>query len=144
MKIVKGDATVPDGAGHKLIMHICNNCGRWGKGFVKNISKRWLKPEKAYRKLDAYNLGDIQVVPVTDGVTVVNMIAQNGFGGVAVDYNALHECLIKVRETARRLNASVHGPKIGTGLGGGDWHIIARLIDDELSDHNVAVTIYEQ
>ena len=31
IKYVKGDATEPIGEGNKLIVHICNNVGKWGK-----------------------------------------------------------------------------------------------------------------
>ena len=29
-----GDATLPAGPGPKIIVHICNDQGKWGKGFV--------------------------------------------------------------------------------------------------------------
>ncbi len=38
---VKGDATAPIGIGNKIIVHICNDIGRWGKGFVMALSKKW-------------------------------------------------------------------------------------------------------
>jgi len=52
MKIeyVKGDATAPTGDGQKIIVHVCNDLGKWGKGFVLAISRRWKTPEKAYRQ----------------------------------------------------------------------------------------------
>ncbi|PSL41287.1 hypothetical protein CLV51_1211 [Chitinophaga niastensis] len=42
----KGDATKPLGSANKIIAHICNDIGGWGKGFVTAISKRWSEPEK--------------------------------------------------------------------------------------------------
>lgn len=45
---LKGDATSPQARGIKIIAHICNDLGGWGKGFVMAISKRWAEPEKAY------------------------------------------------------------------------------------------------
>ncbi len=50
---IKGDATCPQGKGAKLIAHIGNDLGGWGKGFVVAISRRWPEPEKAYRKWHA-------------------------------------------------------------------------------------------
>jgi len=32
IKYIKGDATNPAGEGNKLIVHICNDIGGWGKG----------------------------------------------------------------------------------------------------------------
>ena len=49
IQYVKGDATTPQGDGHKIIVHVCNDLGKWGKGFVLAISKRWKEPEATYR-----------------------------------------------------------------------------------------------
>ena len=47
---IKGDATAPIGSGVKVITHICNDIGGWGKGFVLALSKKWKMPEEAYRQ----------------------------------------------------------------------------------------------
>ena len=39
-----GDATAPEGDGPKIIVHVCNDVGGWGRGFVMAISKRWPEP----------------------------------------------------------------------------------------------------
>jgi O-acetyl-ADP-ribose deacetylase (regulator of RNase III) len=44
---VRGDATVPSVKGVKVIAHVCNDSGGWGKGFVLALSRRWPEPEKA-------------------------------------------------------------------------------------------------
>lgn len=41
---LKGDATTPQARGNKIIAHVCNDLGGWGKGFVLAISKRWPEP----------------------------------------------------------------------------------------------------
>lgn len=46
IKYLKGDATQPLVSGNKIIVHVCNDIGAWGKGFVLAISKRWAQPEK--------------------------------------------------------------------------------------------------
>ena len=33
-----------------MIVHVCNDIGAWGKGFVMAISNRWPEPESRYRK----------------------------------------------------------------------------------------------
>jgi hypothetical protein len=35
-----GDATMPVGDGPKILVHICNNIGAWGRGFVVALSRR--------------------------------------------------------------------------------------------------------
>ncbi|MFJ5832567.1 hypothetical protein [Streptomyces sp. NPDC093089] len=42
---VRGDATAPHGKGVKIVAHVCNDLGGWGKGFVVAVSRRWPEPE---------------------------------------------------------------------------------------------------
>ena len=135
MKIqyVYGDATKPQGAGKKIIAHICNNKGLWGVGFVLAISRRWKEPEHNYRKKQRHTLGLVDTISVEDDILVCNMIAQNGFVSQynrrAVDYEALGDCLRKVNRTAIFNQATIHIPRIGCGLGGGSWPIVESLIE---------------
>ncbi len=48
IRYLKGDATDPEGDGSKVIVHIGNDVGKWGKGFVLAISNRWKDPERTY------------------------------------------------------------------------------------------------
>lgn len=63
---LKGDVTNPIAKGNKIIAHICNDAGGWGKSFVLAISRKWKEPEKFYRKCykDKINfkLGEIQII----------------------------------------------------------------------------------
>ena len=43
-----GDATNPKAQGYRLIVHICNDLGSWGQGFVLALSRKWDAPEAAY------------------------------------------------------------------------------------------------
>lgn len=146
---IKGDATQPVSDGTKIIVHVCNDAGAWGAGFVLAVSKRWPSPEHVY--LNAFRnalprLGDIQVVPVRLGLIVINMIAQHGFftadcTSIPLRYNALQECLRKVGNIARKWNASVHMPRIGCGLAGGSWSKVEPIITEQLS--GLTVTVYD-
>lgn len=49
LRVIRGDAPSPQAKGSKIIAHVCNDLGGWGKGFVLAISKRWPEPERAYR-----------------------------------------------------------------------------------------------
>src|SRR5690242_12408712 len=77
---LKGDATQPQGDGAKIITHICNDSGGWGKGFVLAISKRWKQPEVQYRQwYDSkrnFQLGEVQFVQVEADLTSANIIGQ--------------------------------------------------------------------
>ncbi|MBB6554160.1 hypothetical protein [Nonomuraea rubra] len=79
---VTGDATHPHGQGSKVICHVCNNIGGWGKGFVLVLSRRWPQPEADYRAWrrsgDDFQLGAIRLVQVEPQLWVANMIGQHG------------------------------------------------------------------
>ena len=153
IKYIKGDATAPQAKGVKIIAHICNNLGGWGKGFVLSISKRWELPEQEYRKWhrnrskNDFELGNIQLIQVQNYIYVVNMIGQQGMktgsNGVPIRYEAVKKCLEKLAKEADALNASVHMPRIGCGLAGGKWEKIEPLIQETLIKNNIATTIYD-
>lgn len=147
IKYTVGDATKPvdgDSGKKKIIVHICNNVGAWGAGFVLAISNRWKEPEEEYRGIEKYVLGMVQFVQVEDDTVVANMVAQDGIGYSRnrkrrVDYDALRSCLSIVREYCLEVDATIHMPRIGCGLGGGRWNDIERIIKDELDNLNVYV-----
>jgi O-acetyl-ADP-ribose deacetylase (regulator of RNase III) len=151
---IKGDATEPVGDGNKIIIHICNNRGGWGRGFVNAISRKWSEPEKVYRRL--FNtkglhkddmLGVCQPVKVEDNLWVMNMIAQNGYKSssnpVPLDYIALKTCLFSVLNYCNNLNASVHAPRIGCGLAGGEWSKVEELLNEVLVEEGHEIYIYD-
>ena len=156
IEYVTGDATRPPaGPGPKIIAHVCNDAGGWGAGFVVALSRRWSEPERAYRAwfkketTDAlhkvtgkFALGESQIVSVqgsmsilgtetAGSVHVLNMVAQEGFGPSKeprIRYPALALCLRHLDRFASDLGATVHAPRIGCGLGGGEWERVAALV----------------
>ncbi|MGW6096088.1 macro domain-containing protein [Streptomyces sp. NPDC055157] len=150
---VRGDATAPQGKGVKLIAHVCNDLGGWGKGFVLAVSRRWPEPEAAYRRWhreragNDFGLGAVQFVQVGPYVWVANMVGQRGMRtgskGVPVRYEAMDTALESVAERAVELGASVHMPRIGCGLAGGKWSRTEPLIKRWLLSRGIAVTVYD-
>jgi O-acetyl-ADP-ribose deacetylase (regulator of RNase III) len=174
LKFAKGDATKPIGNGTKIVVHICNDVGGWGKGFVMAISKRWKQPEAEYRnwykskeleqndivqferleRRDKYSdekkfeLGNVQFVRAADDIWVANMIAQRDIipdkdGIPPIRYSFVSECLERVSQFAKRKNASVHMPRIGCGLAGGQWTEIEEIINNNLIAHEIETTVYD-
>ena len=135
--ILKGDATSPQAAGPKIIAHVCNDLGGWGKGFVVAISRRWKSPEADYRRWhrerskNDFGLGAVQLVQVQPDIWVANMVGQHGMrtgsNGPPIRYDAVERCLETLTAEALRLDASVHMPRIGCGLAGGTWGRIQPL-----------------
>ena len=153
IEYVVGDATTPKGSGPRIIAHVCNDAGGWGKGFVVAVSRRWPEPEAAFRSwfreraANDFALGAVQLVPVTGDFYVANIIGQHGYrpspGDPPVRYDAIETALGTLGEEALRLGASVHMPRIGCGLAGGRWELIEPLIKQELVQRGVAVTVYD-
>ena len=148
IKYITGDATSPRGSDAKMIVHICNDIGAWGKGFVLAISKKWPQVEKRYRELEEYELGSIQGIRVSPDIWVINMIAQRGIrrrtkAGPPIRHWAVKEYLQRVSRAALELKASIHMPRIGCGLAGGAWPEIERIVTRELCDKGVSVYVYD-
>lgn len=151
---VRGDATTPQGKGVKVIAHVCNDLGGWGKGFVLALSRRWPEPETAYRRWhrerakNDFGLGAVQLVPVDPHLWVANLVGQRGIRtgrstGVPVRYEAIDTGLAALGEHALRLGASVHMPRIGCGLAGGRWERVEPLVTARLTARGVPVTVYD-
>jgi len=153
IRYLVGDATTPIGEGPKIIAHVCNDRGGWGAGFVLAISRRWPEPEAAYREWhdaresSGFALGVVQLVAVGDEVSVANMVAQRGFQhtaeGPPLRYDALEQCLAELARIAADAGATVHMPRIGCGLAGGEWAMIGPLIEKTLGTAGVEVTVYD-
>ncbi|MFJ6895286.1 macro domain-containing protein [Streptomyces hokutonensis] len=150
---VRGDATVPSVKGVKVMAHVCNDIGGWGKGFVLAVSRRWPEPEKEYRvwhrarAANDFGLGAVQFVRVERYVWVANMIGQRGTRtgskGVPVRYEAIDTALGLLADRAAELGASVHMPRIGCGLAAGKWSRVEPLVTERLVRRGIAVTVYD-
>lgn len=158
IQYVKGDATRPWGEGSKIIAHCCNDEGRWGAGFVKALTRRWPDVENAYRLwyrtgrcLDGrvqvvgkFGLGSVQFIEVETQLWVANVIGQHGVRRTEnkhpIRYEAIHSGLFQVNVRARINNATIHMPRMGAGLAGGDWSRIEEIIQKVV---RVPVTVYD-
>ncbi|MFF5345456.1 macro domain-containing protein [Streptomyces althioticus] len=153
IRYVRGDATVPSVKGVKIIAHVCNDIGGWGKGFVLALSRRWPEPEAAYRAwhrdraANDFGLGAVQLVQAERYVWVANMIGQRGVRtgskGVPVRYEAIDTALDRLAGHALDLGASVHMPRIGCGLAGGRWSRVEPLVRERLVSRGIPVTVYD-
>lgn len=151
-----GDATRPVRTHENiLVAHVVNDRGGWGKGFVLTVSKRWPLAEKDYRvwakagrtgdaSSPPFQLGEILITKVEAALGVAHLLAQRGYIGpdnpTPLSYEALTQCLRKLAGIAAAQNASIHMPRIGAGLAGGDWPRIRRIIEQELG--HLPVYIY--
>lgn len=153
LQYVIGDATNPVNSGRQIIAHCCNDAGYWNAGFVRALSARFHQPEREYHRWAKETsptplpLGEVQFVKVRTGLCVANIIGQSGIRSKTnerpIRYDALRKGLARIRDLALAHNASVHMPRLGAGLAGGSWIVISQLIESELCDHGVPVTVYD-
>jgi O-acetyl-ADP-ribose deacetylase (regulator of RNase III) len=155
IKYVIGDATNPIGEGNKIICHISNDIGGWGAGFVLAISKKWRYPEQAYRAMPKEEriLGNVELIFCESNehgaIFVANMIGQHDVRPMKVDnlivppirYDAVLACLRTVKRLAMQTQATIHMPRIGAGLAGGNWGTIEKIINEALE--GIDVTVYD-
>lgn len=150
IRYINGDATAPVGTDRKILIHVCNDIGKWGRGFVVALSRRWpvTRTEylKWYRAKKGFKLGAVQFVKVEPDIVVGNMIGQHGIRTVGkvppIRYGALAKALERVGVAAVKNQASVHGPRFGSELAGGSWPKIEELIETHICSKDVPVTIY--
>ena len=148
-----GDATNPVGDGPKIIVHVCNDFGGWGRGFVVALSKRWPEPEQRYRawhrgeEKTPFALGEVQFVQVADNIWVANMIGQRDVRTISgvppVRYEAIRNALKRVAAEAAKLKALIHMPRIGCGLAGGKWEEVGKIVEEELVARDLPVFVYD-
>jgi len=143
--VVKGDATLIRER-PAILVHIVNDIGAWGKGFVLAVSRRWPHVRSAYRgEWRGKRLGDVQFVDAEPGLVVANLFGQRGIqgrrGGRPIRYGAVRRGLRTVAWMAVATGACVHMPKIGCGLAGGDWNVVYRIVEEEM--RGLDVFIYE-
>ena len=154
---VTGDATDPQGDGLKVIVHCCNNLGVWGAGFVMALSRKWERPEAEYKNwavsygADKFRrmLGSTLLVPVEEDIIVANLVGQDGVGRgqdgkPPVRYKAIHHGLTHPQTFRdQRGEISVHAPRMGCGLAGGEWSRIEEILTVTLTDQGIPVTVYD-
>lgn len=172
-----GDATLANsGKGRKMIIHVVNSLGGWGKGFVLDINKRYGKEiGQEYRKWhkgrnnpdvqpenerNKFQLGGVQIIQATENIYIGNMLAQVGYKGnkkrskpnpnsenqdnIPLRYDKLRQCLENIVIECEELNIdSVHMPRIGCGLAGGNWNIVKEMIQEVICENgNLPVYVY--
>lgn len=120
-----------------MIAHGCNARGVMGAGVAKAIRQRFPEAWEVYRakhRSDGLRLGEVYFARSGSKI-IANCITQDGYGrgGRHVDYDAVAACMTKIdRHAAVNGITEVATPLIGAGLAGGDWRLIAGIIERTL------------
>ena len=149
MKTIQGDLIRLASEGEfELIVHGCNCFGTMGAGIAKGIKATFPQAYQADRATDKGRrdkLGTCSFAEIcTNGTSLIVVNAYTQFdwrgSGRKVDYQAVRSCMewIRDRFSGKRIGL----PKIGAGLAGGDWAIIAAIIDEELAGEDVTLVEY--
>lgn len=141
-----------------IIVHGCNCKGVMGSGVAKAVKEKYPDCYEQYKfSLNKskgkygevlnfpYFLGEViwysQMFhkPSNKALLIANALTQENFGreqGVQyVSYEAVESCFEEVINQlehmllAYNMKLDLHFPKIGAGLGGGDWDVIAGIIE---------------
>lgn len=123
-----------------IILHGCNCQGIMGAGIALQIKSNFPNVYQEYKKEYDKNglmLGSVQYVSCNEKLFINAMTQKNIGRGRQVSYDAIEQCLITVNEDLKGNTISM--PKIGCGLGGGNWNIIEKIIEETLPDMKVKI-----
>lgn len=166
VEYVVGDATRPlrDKSTYPtidVIAHIVNNAGGWGAGFVVPLGLKYPYARTSYntwvndhKAITPFALGKTLFIMIQrPRLWVAHMCAQDGFPRIKTDrvvqYDALELCLAMLRDWCiyqrdeEHVVPRVHMPKIGSGLGGGDWARIEPMIFSALADFTTFIYVLQ-
>lgn len=110
--------------------HGCNCAGAMGKGIALTFKQKFPEMYEEYKLLckdGDFNLGDVFVYEYSEGF-IFNLGTQLTWK-TPVDYEGLSQAIKKMLEIATSKGiTSIALPKIGAGLGRGDWQVIKTII----------------
>lgn len=132
-----------------VLIHQCNCFNNMGAGIAPKIARAFpdakLKDQATVRG-DINKLGTYTVSHKNSNCSVVNVYGQYHWrkrkdGKINTDYKALEEALTTLGDRLRKYkpDAKVGLPKIGCGLGGGDWTTVEKILNKCLFDLDVTV-----
>lgn len=118
-----------------IIIHGCNAKGVMGSGVALAVKNKYPKAYKSYKDYETNHglrIGSLNIVGVLPNLYIANAITQESYGRDPytkyVSYGALQLCFEKAHGHFP-LSAKFHFPRIGSGLGNGDWNVIEKLIE---------------
>jgi O-acetyl-ADP-ribose deacetylase (regulator of RNase III) len=144
----KGDVLSSDEA---IVVHGCNCKKAMGAGIAKQVRERCPNAYKADQetlwgdktKLGTYTYGELE----ENGMLVVNAYTQYDYSRTrqCVDYEALERAISSICEEFSEdyVGNAIAMPKIGCGLGGGDWKVVSEILERLSERYGRDFHIYE-
>ena len=136
-----------------IIAHGCNSMGVMGSGVARVIKAKYPEAYACYRRRyeeEGLNIGDVILAPCENGKIIANCITQKYYGRekghIYLDYAALRHCIVILNDFAKSVkkvqlleSLIVAMPMIGSGLAGGNWNKISKILLDESSEFEIVV-----
>jgi O-acetyl-ADP-ribose deacetylase (regulator of RNase III) len=150
---IKGDLFAEN---HKIIAHGVNCQGVMGSGVAKIIKEKYPWAYTAYKDFcelrdPIYLLGEVRPCWNDEDVLILHCFTQLEYGKDGrryISYDAVDDCMKRIADNMywkgvigpnKICSDPIAMPKIGAGLGGGEWSIIESIINHRLKDHQVIV-----
>lgn len=129
------------------IAHGCNAQGVMGSGVAVQIKEQFPNAYYVYNRqhaeYDGLILGDV-IWARQNNKFIANCITQERYGKNKheqyVNYDAIRSCMWKININCFDIKTVVL-PLIGAGLGGGDWSIIAKIIEEFLPRYTPTIYV---
>lgn len=133
-----------------VVVHQCNCFNTMGSGIAKQLADTFpivKKADDSTIRGDGDKLGTTTMAFLSNGVMVFNAYGQYAYGkgGVHTSYGHLLKALCDVRLKLERMgitSITIGMPRIGAGLGGGDWNVIEKLIEAAFLGTDFDIVIY--
>lgn len=152
IRYVRGDASEPRGKGLKVLLQVVNDKAiTWGAGFSRALREKWPAAQREFSNWVLSNrrefkLGSVHLARIADDLILASLVAQKGYGEASaprIRYGALQHALTTVAALANTNSASIHMPRIGTGLAGGTWAIVEEIVLQTLGQSGNEITVYD-
>lgn len=154
MKIISGNlvqSLVGDPSRLQVIVQQVNAQGVMASGIAHEIREKYPKVWSDYSvEVEAYvtpyiasqhdfgsdRLGKVLITEVQPNLLVASIVGQQFYGREHgfkyTSYDALDHGLCTLSGLLMDLDAEIHHPRIGCGLGGGRWSIVKAIINEHL------------
>lgn len=144
IKYIKGDLLEAD---QSLLVHQCNAQDTMGSGVAKAIKVKYPKAYSDYirdfrhtpKEERLGKVGFSHVGTELQPKIIANLIGQLHYlprGVCHTNYKALEEGFNTIKDY---FTEDIAMPKIGCGLGGGDWKIVSAIIESVFDDRDVYI-----
>lgn len=123
-----------------MIVHQVNCRGKMGSGLAGQLRTKYPAIYKKY--IELYNsyiesgetikiLGTAQIVPISEKLRIINAFTQFNYGydgKLYTDYGAIEEVFARLKLINIKKTPIYIPYKYGSGLGGGNWDLVQKVI----------------